>query len=161
MQTCMHINNSIICQLQKKLQSCWNTKLICPWWMKQSINLKDRCIWIDIVYGDQTWPAPQAALTNMQGWVIINEVYRCFFFLLTHSAHRVKLWWKSSWIFGRISLPSSGDGREILHTGSNYGGKVPEFSAESLCLCQRMAEYGAPKGTWWKKKFLETFYVRT
>ncbi len=31
-------------------------------------------------------------------------------FLMKHSAHRVRLWWKSSRIFGRISLPSSGDG---------------------------------------------------
>ena len=29
---------------------------------------------------------------------------------MTHSAHRVKLWWKSSRIFSRISLPLSGDG---------------------------------------------------
>ncbi len=32
---------------------------------------------------------------------------------MKHSAHRVKLCWKSSWIFGRISLPSSGDGKSL------------------------------------------------
>ena len=30
-------------------------------------------------------------------------------FMITHSKHRVRLWWKSSRIFSRISLPSSGD----------------------------------------------------
>ncbi len=30
---------------------------------------------------------------------------------MKHSAHRVKLWWKSSRIFSRISLLSSGDGQ--------------------------------------------------
>ncbi len=34
------------------------------------------------------------------------------FFLMKHSAHRVKLWWKSSQIFGRISPPSSGDSNQ-------------------------------------------------
>ncbi len=29
---------------------------------------------------------------------------------MKHSARRVKLWWEGSQIFGRISLPSSGDG---------------------------------------------------
>ncbi len=33
---------------------------------------------------------------------------KCRYFLMKHSAHRVRLWWKSSRIFGRISLPSSG-----------------------------------------------------
>ncbi len=31
-------------------------------------------------------------------------------FLMKHSAHRVKLWWKSFRIFGIIFWPSSGDG---------------------------------------------------
>ena len=30
-------------------------------------------------------------------------------------------------------------GYTILHTGSSYGGKVPKFSAESLCLHQGVA----------------------
>ena len=30
-------------------------------------------------------------------------------FVITHSTHRVRLWWKSSRIFSRLSLPSSGD----------------------------------------------------
>ena len=34
--------------------------------------------------------------------------------MITHSTHRVRLWWKMSPIFGRISLPSSGDGNQWL-----------------------------------------------
>ncbi len=53
----------------------------------------------------------------------VTPVKITFQLLITHSTHRVGLWWKNSRIFSRISLPLSGDGNE----GREIQLKIQEF----------------------------------